>query len=94
MSYNQFHIKFLLPHLLAPQNLQDLQCASTCDPTRQATVGEVGKTYSFNYNVLSSVKLAGVSGGVTQGGFTGTVDVSRINPCELTIKFTSSIDKV
>ena len=34
--------------------------------------------------------VAGVDGGVTQGGFKGTVDVSRINPCELTVKFTSS----
>ncbi|CAL4158950.1 unnamed protein product [Meganyctiphanes norvegica] len=74
----------------APQNLQSLQCATSCDSTRQATVGEIGKTYSFNYNVLSSVKLSGVNEGITQGGLTGTVDVSRINPCELAIKFTSS----
>ncbi|CAL4237691.1 unnamed protein product, partial [Meganyctiphanes norvegica] len=74
----------------APQNLQNLQCASSCDMTRQATVGDIGKTYTYSYNVQSTINIAGVKDATSQGQMSGTVHVSRINPCEVAIKFTSN----
>ncbi|CAL4104943.1 unnamed protein product, partial [Meganyctiphanes norvegica] len=74
----------------APQNLQNLQCVSSCDMSRQVPAGEIGKTYTYSYNIQSTINIEGVMDATSQGQLLGTVHGSRINPCEVAFQFTSN----